>query len=164
LTSLNRRVTDRPAGVVFALLVVACFVAFFLTQRLKHTPTAVQVFKLTPRFSPTPSGHIKQERISFRLARADEVTVSIVDSSGAEVARLLHDYPVQSYKQLSLRWTGRLGTARGYALVAGPEGRAAIQPRLAGAPAPAGEYRVRVTLREQHRSVLSPRSITLVRP
>jgi hypothetical protein len=150
--------------VVFALLVVACFVAFFLTQHLKHTPTAVQLFKLTPRFSPTPSGHIKQERISFRLARADEVTVSIVDSSGAEVARLLHDHPVQRYKQLSLRWTGRLGTAHGYALVAGPNGRSAIQPRLSGRLAPAGEYRVRVTLREQHRSVLSPRSFTLVRP
>ena len=149
---------------VFALLVVACFVAFFLTQHLKHTPTAVQLFKLTPRFSPTPSGHIKQERISFRLARADEATVSIVDSAGAEVARLLHDHPVQRYKQLSLRWSGRLGTAHGYALVPGPNGRSAIQPRLTGALAPAGEYRVRVTLREQDRSVLSPRSFTLVRP
>jgi hypothetical protein len=164
LTSLNRRVTDRPAGIVFALLVLACFVAFFLTQHLKHTPTAVQVFKLTPRFSPTPSGHIKQERISFRLARSDQATVSIVDSAGAEVARLLHDYPVQRYKQLSLRWTGRLGMAHGFSLVAGPEGRPAIQPRLTGAQAPAGEYRVRVTLREQHRSVLSPRSFTLVLP
>jgi glycine cleavage system aminomethyltransferase T len=150
--------------VVFALLVVACFVAFFLTQHLKHTPTAVQLFKLTPRFSPTPSGHIKQERISFRLARTDEATVSIVDAAGADVARLLRDHPVARYKQLSLRWTGRLGTAHGYALVAGPNGRSAIQPRLAGRLAPAGEYRVRVTLREQHRSVLSPRSFTLVRP
>ena len=149
---------------VFALLVVACFVAFFLTQHLKHTPTAVQLFKLTPRFSPTPSGHIKQERISFRLARADEATVSIVDSAGAEVARLLHDHPVQRYKQLSLRWSGRLGTAHGYALVAGPNGRSAIRPRLTGPLAPAGEYRVRVTLREQRRTVLSPRSFTLVRP
>ena len=48
--SIDRRV---PAA-VFALLVAACFVAFFLTQHLKHTPTAVQVFKLTPFFSPTP--------------------------------------------------------------------------------------------------------------
>jgi hypothetical protein len=163
LTSQSRRVTDPPARAVFALLVLACFVAFFLTQHLKHTPTAVQLFKLTPRFSPTPSGHIKQERISFRLARADEVTVSIVDSAGAEVARLLHDHSVQPYKQLSLRWTGRLGAARGYALVAGPDGRSAVQPRLDGPLAPAGVYRVRVTLREQHRTVLSPRSFTLVR-
>ena len=149
---------------MFALLVLACFVAFFLTQHLKHTPTAVQLFKLTPRFSPTPTGHIKQERISFRLARADDATVTIVGASGATVATLLHDHPIERYKQFSLRWTGRLGTARGYALVAGPNGRAALQPKLPGPPAPAGEYRVRVTLSAQHRTVTSPRSFTLVRP
>jgi len=163
LTSLHRRKTDRPAGIVFALLVVACFVAFFLTQHLKHTPTAVQLFKLTPRFSPTPSGHIKEERISFKLASADEVTVAIVDSSGAAVATLLRRLPVPRYKQLSLRWTGKLGKAHGYELVAGSEGRRAVRARLAGPSAPAGVYRVRVTLRKQHRSVLSPRSFTLVR-
>src|SRR5262249_17884676 len=48
--------TDRVARAVFALLVAACFAAFFVTQRLKHTPTAVQMFKLTPFFSPSPSG------------------------------------------------------------------------------------------------------------
>jgi hypothetical protein len=163
LTSGDGAITDRPARLVFALLVLACFVAFFLTQHLKHTPTAVQAFKLTPRFSPTPLGKIKQEGISFRVARADEVTVSIVNSAGAEVARLLHDHPVERYKQLSLRWTGRLGTAHGYTLVPGPNGRSALQPRIAGPPAPAGEYRVRLTLREQHRSLLSPRGFTLVR-
>jgi hypothetical protein len=164
LTGGDRAITDRPARLVFALLVLACFVAFFLTQHLKHTPTAVQLFKLTPRFSPTPAGHIKQERISFRLARADDATVTILDASGATVATLLRDHPVTRYKQLSLRWTGRLGTAHGYALVAGPNGRSALAPKLAGPLAPAGEYRVRVTLRAQHRTVLSPRSFTLVRP
>jgi hypothetical protein len=152
----------RVPGVVFALLVVACFVAFFLTQHLKHTPTAVQLFKLTPFFSPTPAGHIKQERISFKLARADEVTVTIVDAAGSEVATLLREHPVARYKQLSLRWTGRLGVAHGYRLVAGRAGRSAIQPRLGGPLAPPGEYRVRVSLRDQHRTVLSPRAFTLV--
>jgi hypothetical protein len=154
----------RVPSAIFAALVAACFVAFFLTQHLKHTPTAVQLFKLTPRFSPTPSGHIKAERISFRLAQSDEVTVTVLDSSGAHVATLLRDHPVQRYKQLSLRWSGRSGTARGYALVAGPNGVAALESKLHGRPAPAGEYRVRVSLRRQHRSVLSPRSFTLVRP
>ena len=78
----DRPIGDRPAQVVFALLVLACFGAFFVTQRLKHTPTAVQPFKLTPCFSPTPAGHIKQERISFKLAKADEVTVTIIDAGG----------------------------------------------------------------------------------
>jgi hypothetical protein len=159
-----RPVTDRPARVVFAALVIACFAAFFLTQHLKHTPTAVQLFKLTPYFSPTPAGHIKQERISFRLANADAATVTIVDSSGATVATLLEGHPVARYKQLSLRWTGQLGTARGYTRVPGPAGTSALQPRFAGPIAPAGEYRVRVRLRGQRRSVLSPRSFKLVRP
>ena len=155
--------TERLARTIFALLVIACFVAFFLTQHLKHTPTVVQSFRLTPFFSPTPSGHVKQERISFKLARADEVTVTIVDSTGATVATLLRDHPVARYKQLSLRWNGRRGTAHSYALVAGPDGTSALAPRLHGALAPAGEYRVRVSLRNQDRTVFSPRGFKLVR-
>jgi hypothetical protein len=141
---------DRPRGdplarVIFALLVAACLIAFFLTQRLKHTPTAVQRFKLTPFFSPTPAGHLKQEKISFRIANSDHVTVTILDSAGNDVATLARDTPVTRYKQFKLRWNGRRGV------------------NTHGAPAPAGEYRVRVSLLGQHRSVLSPRSFTLVR-
>jgi hypothetical protein len=155
--------TERLARTIFALLVIACFVAFFLTQHLKHTPTVVQSFRLTPFFSPTPSGHVKQERISFKLASADEVTVTIVDSTGATVATLLGDHPVARYKQLSLRWNGRRGTAHSYALVPGPDGTSALAPRLHGARAPAGEYRVHVSLRRQDRTVFSPRGFKLVR-
>jgi hypothetical protein len=156
--------TERLARTVFALLVLACFVAFFLTQHLKHTPTAVQRFELTPFFSPTPSGHIKEARISFKLSRADEATVTILSSSGATVATLLRDYPIARYKQFSLRWSGRRGTAHRYARLPGPNGGTSLAPKLAGALAPPGEYRVRVSLREQHRSVLSPRSFKLVLP
>jgi hypothetical protein len=155
--------TERLARTIFALLVIACFVAFFLTQHLKHTPTVVQSFRLTPFFSPTPSGHVKQERISFKLASADEVTVTIVDSTGATVATLLRDHPVARYKQLSLRWNGRRGTAHSYALVPGPDGTSALAPRLHGARATAGEYRVHVSLRRQDRTVFSPRGFKLVR-
>jgi hypothetical protein len=155
---------DRRVPVaVFALLVGACFVAFFLTQHLKHTPTAVQLFKLTPFFSPTPAGHIKQERISFKLARADEATVTIIDSAGADVAMLVRDQPIERYKQFSLRWTGRRGTAHRLGVLAGPQGRRIVTPVLTGPLASAGEYRVRVTLRRAHRTVFSPRSFTLVR-
>jgi hypothetical protein len=154
--------TERLARTVFALLVLACAVAFFLTQHLKHTPTAVQRFELTPFFSPTPAGHIKEARISFKLARADEATVTIVSSTGATVATLLRDYPIARYKQFSLRWSGRRGAARGYARLPGPDGGVSLAPKLAGALAPAGEYRVRVSLREQRRAVLSPRGFKLV--
>ena len=155
--------TDRVARAVFALLVVACFAAFFVTQRLKHTPTVVQMFKLTPFFSPSTTGHIKQEHISFRLARSDGVTVTIVNSSGAEVAMLTREVPVTRYKQFSLRWSGRLGPAHGYVLLPGPGGHTSLLPSIAGPLAPAGEYRVRVSLRKERRAVLSPRSFTLVR-
>ena len=53
---------------MFALLVLACFAAFFLTQRLKHTPTAVQ------RFQP-----VKE--------RAQRDTVGISESSSTDSAR-----------------------------------------------------------------------------
>jgi hypothetical protein len=155
--------TDRVARAVFALLVAACFAAFFVTQRLKHTPTAVQMFKMTPSFSPSASGAIDQERISFRIARSDEVTVTIVNSDGSEVATLTHEVPVTGYKQFSLRWNGRLGPAHGYTLVSSQHGRVSLLPANRGSLAPAGDYRVRVSLHKQRRAVLSPRSFTLVR-
>jgi hypothetical protein len=155
--------SERLARAVFAALVAACLVAFFLTQRLKHTPTAVQRFELTPFFSPSPGGHIRDERISFRVASSDEVTVTVIDSSGADVATLLRDHYVERYKQLSLRWNGRRGVAHGYALVPAGTGRPVLLASTGGRLAPGGEYRVRVSLRRQHRSVLSPRFFKLVR-
>jgi hypothetical protein len=156
--------TDPLARVVFALLVLACFGAFILTQRLKHTPTPVQHFQLTPRFSPTPQGHIRQERISFKLDRADAVTVTILNSAGDTVATLVRDRPVARYKQLSLRWNGRGGSPHGYAVVVAADGTTIVMPHNTGALAPAGEYRVHVALRAQHRTVPGPRTFTLVRP
>ena len=155
--------TDPLARAVFALLVFACFGAFILTQRLKHTPTPVQHFQLTPRFSPTPSGHIKQERISFKLARADAVTVTILNAAGDTVATLVRERPVARYKQFSLRWNGRMGMPRGYTTVTTVDGTTIVTPINTGSPAPAGEYRVHVNLREQHRTVPGPRNFTLVR-
>jgi hypothetical protein len=153
--------TDRVARAVFALLVIACFAAFFVTQRLKHTPTAVQLFKLSPGFSPSSAGPDTLERISFRLGRNDQVTVTIEDSAGAEVATLVRDRPVTRYKTVSLRWNGREGEARGYTIVRAADGYTSLLPANRGPLAPGGEYRVRVSLREQHRSVLSLRSFTL---
>jgi hypothetical protein len=161
--SAHRLPTDRLAQVVFALLVLACFAAFVITQRLKHTPTAVQSFKLTPIFSPNPTGHIKAERISFKLANAERVTVAILDSDERTVATLVSDRPVVRYKQFSLRWNGREGDAHTYTVRGGADGTTIVVPHNTGSPAPAGEYRVRVTLHAQNRSVLSPSGFTLVR-
>jgi hypothetical protein len=153
---------DPLARLVFAVLVVACFAAFFVTQRLKHTPTAVQSFKLSPAFSPYPAGHVKVEAISFELGHVDAVTVAIVDSHEGVVATLVQGHRIPGYKRFSLRWNGRRGTADRFVTATSPGGRAILEPLNEGALAPPGEYRVRVTLSEQNRTVLSPRSFNLV--
>ncbi len=153
---------ERAARATFALLVAACFAAFFVTQRLKHTPTVVQRFELTPRFEPTPAGLDKEERISFRVAHSEAVTVTIEDSSGTEVATLVRDHHLQRYKQFSLRWNGHEGVARRFTIATAPDGHRTLLPANRGPRAPAGEYRVRVYLQTQQRTVESPRSFKLI--
>jgi hypothetical protein len=149
---------------VFGVLVLACFAALIVTQRLKHTPTLVQAFKMPFSFTPTRVGVHKEEAISFKLAKADKVTVSIVDASGAQVATLLRDLPVPRYKQLSLRWNGHAGEAHGYKVLVSPNGHRFLLPRNRGALAPAGDYQVRVALHAQKRTVPSTRVFKLVAP
>lgn len=151
---------QRLARVVFAILVVACFAAFAVTQRLKHSPTAVQSFEMTPAFTPTrtpalacrgrvPVELVKAELpgieyLSFKPAQADEVTVEIVDSAGDDVSTIVRGLPAERYKQLSLCWNGHRG------------------PRQRGRLAAAGDYRLRVSLRNpNHPPVYSPKSFTL---
>lgn len=160
----RERRPDKLAAVVFAALVAACLLAFFLTQRLKHRPTSVQQFKLTPNFAPTPAGRHKQEQISFKLSHAERATVTIIDANGNVVATLLTQYPVPRYKTASILWNGRRGTARSHRTVTSSTGHAYILPANRGALAPAGEYRVRLRLSRQREPVLSPRSFTLERP
>jgi hypothetical protein len=148
---------------VFAVLVVACFAAFLVTQRLKHTPTAVHRYQLASSFSPY-AGPAKLEAIAFELAGTEDVTVTIVNDDGNTVATLVRNYPLVRYKEFSLRWNGRRGTARGYRYQVTPGGRRILVPRTDGRIAPAGEYRVGVSLRHRGQQVLLPRSFTLVKP
>jgi hypothetical protein len=154
----------RLAAIVFALLVLACFAALIVTQRLKHTPTLVQNFKMPYSFAPTSGGTHREEAISFKLAKADEVTVTIIDASGAQVATLLRDLPVSRYKQLSLRWNGHVGEAHGYSAITSASGHRFLLPRKRGGLAPAGDYQQRVALRTHKRPVPSPRVFKLVAP
>jgi hypothetical protein len=149
---------ERLARVVFAVLVVGCFVAFGVTQRLKHTPTAVQNFERTTAFYPTrrPAagchGRVAKaqvlaskrvEYVSFKLARADAVTVAVINAAGGEEATLVRDLPMERYKQVSLCWNGQRG------------------PRQRGGLAPPGEYRLRVSLRGRDLPVYSPEGFEL---
>jgi hypothetical protein len=159
----------RLAAAVFALLVLACFAAFAITQHLKHTPTAVQRFEMPTWFEPygangaaRTAGPHTVEHLSFRIANSDDVTVAIIDAQGNTVATLLRDRPLARYHQLSLQWDGRRGPTSPPAPAAGtPHDR--LVPVDHGPPAPPGEYRVQVTLSHQHLTRLSPRSFELRR-
>lgn len=145
---------DRPAGrlgvLVFAVLVIASFGAFFVAQRLKHIPTAVQQLKLDSAFYPEGGGVPASEPISFQIEREDLVTVRILDAKGALVATLVSRHPLRAYTTYETSWNGLRGAA-------GPQGRPA------GSPASRGEYRVQVLLAHRKVEVRSPTMVRLVR-
>jgi hypothetical protein len=162
--SVDGSSAERLARIVFALLVVGCFAALLVTQRLKHTPTLVQEPKLTHVLAPASSGESREEHIAFKLAKADQVTVLIENSSDETVATLVRDLSVGRYKTLSLRWSGHRGVARGYSVRRKADGYTTLVPHNHGALAPPGEYSVRVELRKEDRSVPFPHTFKLVGP
>ena len=152
---------QRASRATFGLLVAACFAAFFITQRLKHTPTVVQRFEMPSRFEPESAGVHAEEAISFRLAHTERATVTIENSDGDQVATLVRGRLLERYKQFSLRWNGHTGVARRHTLQSAPDGHVSYVPDNTGPLAPSGEYRVRVYLPESARTVVSPRAFQL---
>jgi hypothetical protein len=132
-----RRPASLAPTLVFALLAVASVGAFFITTRLKRSTPVVQKLDFGRYLSPNGDGRRDAVRIRFRTKREDEVTVAIVGSDGEEVRLLARDRRLHAGPH-SFRWTGRLA---------------------GGIPAPDGEYRVRVGLRRQARSITSPRKL-----
>jgi hypothetical protein len=126
--------TEPLTRAVFALLVLATFAAFFVTQRLKHSPTLVQAATAVPYIYPA-TGH-RKALISFKIKRADRVTVTVVGPNGDDVDTLASDLPIAAYQQQSFRWRGILSSGR---------------------PAPLGLYTIRIRLRDAGRSVLLTR-------
>jgi hypothetical protein len=132
------------ARIVFALLVLASFAAFAITQRLKHIPTTLQgTALLVSPFSPTPQGHIKVDRLHFHINHSDDVTVIVVDAHGHTVRTLAYRHHLLAYRRLRLGWDGLTS---------------------AGTPAPAGTYRVEVELLHEKRKIPFPSSIQLIIP
>jgi hypothetical protein len=132
----------RPSGAViatgvFALLVVATVAAFFVTTRLKRSAPVVNSITFARYLSPNGDGRRDYVDIAFRTKHSDEVTVSVVDDEGDEAATLLEDVEL-SRGLHRVRWDGRL---------------------TSGAVAPDGEYRLRVGLRRQGRTITSPRKL-----
>ncbi|MEP6953454.1 MAG: FlgD immunoglobulin-like domain containing protein, partial [Solirubrobacteraceae bacterium] len=122
---------SRLAAGVFAALVVATFGAFFVAQRLKNSPSVVQQFRLGPFFSPNRDGRFERAYVTFKLKRADDVTVAVVNAEG-DVVRRLASRRIAAYTPVRFGWDGRTDD---------------------GARAPDGTYRVRITLRTEGRSI-----------
>ena len=142
------------ARAVFFGLVVACFLAFFVTQRLKHTLTAVYEVKLGATFTPGVAGYAGDEHISFRMGKTDAVTVTVVDGSDRRIATLVAGHVGQRYRHVYLTWNGRVGPC------AAPAAESCAQTETGPLAAP-GVYRLRFFLREQDRTIYSPRTFRL---
>jgi flagellar hook assembly protein FlgD len=131
----------RTPVIIFGVLVAATFAAFFVAQRLKNAPAEVQQFEAYYIFSPNQDGRLDRARIKFKVKKADDVTVEMLDADGDPVKTLLDDRHLKAYTPIdpALRWDGT-----------DDEGK----------PVPDGRYRVRITLRHLGRSVIPQRSIT----
>jgi hypothetical protein len=124
------------ARITFLVLVGATFAAFFVAQRLKSAPPVITVASLNRDFSPA----LHPQQFSIFLKDDDDVTVDVVTQDGDRVRRLADDVHAVAHRALRLEWDGR---------------------RDDGTRAPDGNYRVRVSLRNEGRSTVIQRTMRL---
>lgn len=125
--------------VVFGLLVLATAAAFVVAQRLKRSTPIVEQVRYYGYISPTCRCPKDRVRISFSLRDTGRVTATLVNSAGDDVRTLVNDRRLHRGRH-HYTWDGRTDS---------------------GAIAPNGRYRLRVTLRDQARSVTSGRILVL---
>jgi hypothetical protein len=148
----RRRVS--PAGLVFALLVLATLAAFAWSQRLKRDPLVLDKVSYVavpilhphaPRvraFSPNGDCRYDRERIRFRVTQSDHATVQVVKPGGKVTLTLARDRFLKRYHFFTFYWDGR--------------------SRNDGI-APPGRYKLRVKLLGQERNLVPPGVIKLHR-
>ena len=124
---------------MFVLLVGATIGAFFAAQRLKQQKPLLRYRASTEAFSPNGDSIKDTAKIRFKLPEADEVTVTVLDEDGGEVARVAANEPLGKGEQ-SVRWDGMTDE---------------------GTLAPEDDYRVRVSLRDEGRANTLPHTIKL---
>lgn len=115
--------------IVFGLLLVATFAAFFAAQKLKRTDALVYAVQMKKFISPNADGLRDRGYVRFRLKRRDTVTVEVIDRA-RDVTRTLADDLTLEPGVHRFLWNGR---------------RRADGSRP-GAPVPDGAYRVRISL------------------
>lgn len=134
----------RTPVVIFGILVAATFAAFFVAQRLKNAPSVIQdlAFETGGKgyvFSPNGDGRRERVRVGLMLKKADRVTLTWVDADGDAVRTIVNDRELGAYKRLwGVPWDGRDDD---------------------GQLVPDGRYKIKITLREQGRTVVYPTSI-----
>jgi hypothetical protein len=119
-------------------LLIATAAAFAITEKLKLTKSAVYGTLVSPSLSPTCGCARGRARIFFKLRRADDITVSVLNAQKQEVALLA----AQHYPRgpLTLKWNGHDD---------------------AGVRAPDGTYHVEIHLSGQHQTIDLPNRIQL---
>ncbi|MBJ7347216.1 MAG: hypothetical protein JHC87_01445 [Thermoleophilaceae bacterium] len=124
------RAASLLSRVIFGLLIVATFTAFFVAQKLKRTEPLVYAVQMGKFISPNDDGRRERARLRFRIKQADVVTVEVIARDGRRV-RTLADARARQAGSLHYSWDGR--------------------DRF-GRPLPDGAYRVRIALRRSGRS------------
>jgi hypothetical protein len=136
--------TRRAPVVIFGVLVAATFAAFFVAQRLKNAPSVIQDLKFETRgagnvFSPNGDGRRDRVRVGLMLKKADQVTLAWVNEDGDKVRTIVDDRELPAYRRLwGVPWDGTDDD---------------------GQVVPDGRYKLRITLRDQGRSVIYPTSV-----
>lgn len=131
--------SQRWLGVAVAVaLLVATAAAFVITERLKLTPSPIGGTRVTKTFSPVCGCATSRASVLFRLRRGGLIEVDVIDEKGSLVRRLA----MRRFRRgwLSFAWVGR---------------------DLAGRVSADGEYRIRVVLRSEHRTIVFPNLIRL---
>ncbi len=119
-------------------LLVATAAAFAITERLKLTKSAVYGTVIDTTVSPTCGCVHRRATIFFKLRRSDDITVTVLNGRGQDVALLT----AQQYPRgpVTLTWNGRDDSNR----------------RVRD-----GTYRVRIHLTGQHQTIEFPNRIQL---
>jgi len=125
-----------PVALVAALL-VATGAAFAYTEKLKLTPSPILGTQVDKVFSPVCDCARSSARVAFRLRSGDRISVDVISGGGTTVRALVREQPTQR-GQVEVFWDGRDD---------------------AGLVVPEGEYKPRVHLARERRTIVLPNPI-----
>lgn len=119
-------------------LLLATAAAFVITERLKLTPSPIAGTGVSKTFSPVCGCATDNASVDFRLRRGGLLQVDVITRGGTMVRRLARRRFQRGW--LSFRWFGH---------------------DQSGRPSPDGDYRIRVHMPSEHRTIVFPNTIRL---